>query len=618
MCGIVGHLSCRTGSDSSWIEVGASALRHRGPDDSRGWCSADGLVAFGHQRLAINDLSSAGAQPMLRGPLCLIFNGEIYNFRELRRELEASGASFGSRSDTEVILAAYEAWGLAGLERLEGMFALAIHDAARDEVLLMRDRAGEKPLFYCLHDGQLRFASELKALLADSLLPRTLDTEALDCYLGMGFVPGMRCILQGFAKLPPAHRLRFDLRTGAVEVQRYWEPPALDLHASSSIELLADELEGLLANAVERQLEADVPVGVMLSGGVDSSLITALASRVRQGVCTFTVSFPGADRLDESAHARLIADYFGTEHTEISAEEASVDLLPLLARQYDEPVIDSSMVPTFLVSQHIRRHCTVALGGDGGDELFGGYSHYDRLLKLERRAALLPLFLRRSLRAATTRAVPPGVKGRNWLQALGADFDREVPLVASYFDTLHRQRLLKSNPVARDIVGLEVTRATLATGDLLQRATRLDFATYLPEDILVKVDRASMLNSLEVRAPMLDRRVIEFAFGRVPSALKTTLGGRKLLLKELARRLLPPQFDRQRKQGFSLPIARWLEGGPWRDFFRATLLDAKDPFFDRRHVEALLSGHDRGRNNGERLFGLVMFELWRREYRVEC
>jgi asparagine synthase (glutamine-hydrolysing) len=617
MCGIVGQLSTSQGADSAWVQWGIAALHHRGPDDGLVWFSTDGRVAFGHRRLAIVDLSAAGAQPMARGALCLTFNGEIYNFSELRRELEARGSAFNSCSDTEVVLAAYQAWGTAGLERLDGMFALALYDATQRVVHLMRDRAGEKPLFYRHEGGTLRFASELKGLLADPALPRRLDAEALDFYLGMGFVPGERCILQGYAKLPPAHRLRFDLQTGRAELQRYWQPPALATDAKADLATLVDELEVLLADAVKQQLVADVPVGVMLSGGVDSSLVTALATRARQRVRTFTVSFPGAGRLDESAHARLIADFFGTEHTQIFAEEASVDLLPLLARQYDEPVIDSSMVPTFLVSQQIRHHCTVALGGDGADELFGGYSHYSRLLALEQRSALLPLLLRRGVRAVTTRAVPPGVKGRNWLQALGADFTREVPPVATYFDNRHRHRLLNRHLVISDVASLEVARVTPAAGDLLQRATRLDFASYLPEDILVKVDRASMLNSLEVRAPMLDRRVIEFAFGRVPSALKTTLGGRKLLLKELARRLLPPEFDHQRKQGFSIPIARWLQGGPWRDFFRATLLDAKDPFFDRRQVEALLAGQDRGRNNGERLFGLVMFELWRREYRVE-
>lgn len=616
MCGITGQVSCEV-LDSGWVDAATAALHHRGPDDGRVWRSPDRRVAFGHRRLAIIDLSPLGAQPMQRGALCIAFNGEIYNFTDLRRELQVQGARFASRSDTEVILAAYEAWGPAGLERLDGMFALALYDAAREEVHLARDRSGEKPLFY-RHDGHtLRFASELKGLLADPTLPRRLDIEALDCYLGMGFVPGSRCILQGYDKLPPAHRLRFDLRTGAIETRRYWSVPPLAHEAKPDLGALTDELEGLLSEAVSRQLIADVPVGVMLSGGVDSSLVTALAARAHRNVRTFTVAFPGAGRHDESAHARLIAGHFETEHTEIVAEVASVDLLPHLARQYDEPVIDSSMVPTWLVSEQIRRHCTVALGGDGGDELFGGYSHYERLLRLQRRAAAWPLQLRRGVRAAATRALPAGVKGRNWLQALGADFGHEVPLVATYFDAGQRHALLGARAAGRDVTAAEVAAATPRRGDLLQRATRLDFATYLPEDILVKVDRASMLQSLEVRAPMLDRRVMEFAFGRVPSALKTVPGGRKLLLKELARRLLPPEFDRQRKQGFSIPIARWLDGGRWRDFFRSTLLDAPQGFFDRREVEALFKGQQRGRDNGERLFGLVMFELWRREYHIE-
>lgn len=554
---------------------------------------------------------------MMRGALCVAFNGEIYNFADLRRDLEARGAVFVGHSDTEVVLAAYEAWGAVGLERLDGMFALALHDPREQVVHLMRDRAGEKPLFYRHEGGTLRFASELKGLLVDPELPRQLDVEALDCYLGLGFVPGERCILKGYAKLPPAHRLSFDLKTGRINVQRYWSPPQLAAELKADLGELADELETLLARAVQQQLVADVPVGVMLSGGVDSSLITALASRARQGVRTFTVAFPGVGNLDESAHARLIANHFGTEHSEIITEAVSVTLLKQLARQFDEPLIDSSMVPTFLVSQQIRRHCKVALGGDGGDELFGGYTHYGRLLKLQRRAALLPLPLRRAVRATVTHILPAGVKGRNWLQALGADFTREVPLIASYFDSHQRRMLLGSHASARDIAASAIASAIPATGDLLQRATRLDFAAYLPEDILVKVDRASMMHSLEVRAPMLDRRVIEFAFGRVPSALKATADSRKLLLKELARRLLPPEFDRQRKQGFSIPMNSWLSGQAWRDFFRSTLLDSPQGFFDRRQIEALFAGQARGRNNGERLFGLVMFELWRREYRID-
>ncbi len=618
MCGIVGQLSVRIGENSTWVGWGAEALQHRGPDASGIWRSEDGRAALAHRRLAVLDLSPLGAQPMERGALIVVFNVEIYNFAELRGQLEAQGARFISQSDTEVVLAAYEMWGQAGLERLEGMFAFALYDARKQVAHLMRDRAGEKPLFYRIADGTLRFASELKGLLADPSMPRRIDREALDCYLGMGFIPGAQCILQGYAKLPPGHRLTFDLHSGAIELHRYWTPPLLEADVPMDLSSLADELEGLLAAAVRRQLVADVPVGVMLSGGVDSSLIAALASRTVTGLRTFTVSFPGAGKFDEAAHARLIANHFGTVHTQIEAADATVELLPALARQYDEPVIDSSMLPTFLVSREIRRHCTVALGGDGGDELFGGYSRYDRLLKFERAVAMVPLRARRALSAAALRVVPSGTRGRNWLSVIGADFQRDVPLLTTHFDRNERKRLLGGATSPHDMVAAELERVSPIAGDLLQRVSRLDFANYLPEDILVKVDRASMLQSLEVRAPILDRQVMEFAFRRVPSSQKATLIGRKLLLKELARRLLPPEFDRQRKQGFSIPIARWLEGPVWRDYFRSTLLDTTDSFFDRRQVEALFAGQARGRANGERLFGLVMFELWRRQYRIEC
>lgn len=616
MCGILGLATTTPHAVPSWIGAGVAALAHRGPDGHGVWHATNGLVTLGHRRLAVVDLAPSAGQPMIYGTLSIAFNGEIYNFAELRAELEARGTTFRTHSDTEVILAAYEAWGVDFLQRLNGMFAFALHDAGRNTILLARDRAGEKPLYYRHARGELRFASELKGMLVDRHLPRRVDHSALDCYLGMGFVPGERCILEGFAKLPPAHALSFDLGTGNLRSWRYWQIPPIPTKTPDPTQL-ADELEALLVDAVRKQLVADVPVGIMLSGGVDSSIITALASRARSGVRTFTVAFPGGGRHDERAHARLIARHFGTEHTEIEAEAASVDLLPQLARQYDEPLIDSSMLPTCLVSQQIRRHCTVALGGDGGDELFGGYSHYDRLLRLQRRSAALPLALRRMVSGAATHALAAGTKGRNWLQALGCDLDREVPMIARYFDAPQRRRLLGTHAAVPSVAEDLWQAAMPADGDLLQRATRLDFGLYLPEDILVKVDRASMLHSLETRAPFLDHRVIEFAFGRVPSSLKTAPSGRKLLLKELARRLLPPEFDRQRKQGFSIPMAAWLERDSWRDFFRAVLLEDSGSPFDRTEVRRLFDGQVRGRDNGERLFGLVMFELWRREYRVD-
>ena len=511
MCGIVGVASSWPVKDRDWLAQGRDALRHRGPDDAGEWWSADGRVVLGHRRLAILDLSPAGHQPMVdeRGELVVVYNGEIYNFRELRTELEGRGHRFRSQSDTEVLLGAYREWGVRCLERLNGMFAFALYDQRNRQLFLARDRAGEKPLFYWSGPGELRFASELKGLLADPTLPRRLDSEALDCYLAFGFVPGDRCILRGVRKLPPAHALLFDVDVGTARVWQYWDvPPVPDPRAQAVDEVaLVDELESLLADAVRRQLVADVPVGILLSGGVDSSLVTAMAVRGNARVKTFTVRFPGYGHYDETEHARLVARHFGTEHVELDAAEATPELLPRLARQFDEPVVDSSMIPTSLLCQVVRQHCTVALGGDGGDELFGGYAHYPRLVRLRQYAGWIPLSLRRAVAAGATVALPVGVKGRNWLQALGVDFARGVPLVASYFDRRARARLLDGAAEMWPFVAEQIRQEVVHPGgDLVERATRADFRLYLAEDILVKVDRMSMAHSLEVRSPLARSR----------------------------------------------------------------------------------------------------------------
>ena len=619
MCGIVGIASNTSQAQRAWLAIGRDAMTHRGPDDAGEWWSTDGRVGLAQRRLAIIDLSPAGHQPMhdASGALSIVFNGEIYNFSDLRAELIAKGHGFRSHSDTEVILAAYREWGTECLARFNGMFTFALFDARQHTVFLARDRAGEKPMFYHQAGGVLRFASELKALLADPALPRRIDPTALDCYLAMGYVPGERCMLQSFNKLPPAHALLFDLQTGQTKIWRYWQLPELEAASSRPVDetALLDELEALLEDAVRRQMVADVPVGVLLSGGVDSSLITAMAVRSSSQVQTFTIGFPGHGKLDETEHARLIARHFGTRHTELMAEPATADLLPRLARQFDEPIVDSSMIPTFLVSQLVRQHCTVALGGDGGDELFGGYGHYSRLQWMQRKLGPIPCPLRIGIALAAEELLPVGVKGRNWLQGLGVDLDKGSPLIASCFDAATRSRLLAAqsgwHAQAEDVLRSRVP----VHPDLLQRATRMDFVNYLAEDILVKVDRASMLNSLELRAPLLDYRVIEFAFGKVPSHLKATAKDKKILLKRLTARVLPPEFDRQRKQGFSIPLAEWLKGGAFRALFHEVLRDPKCSF-DAGTVDSLLGGQDRGRSNSERLFALVLFELWRREYGV--
>ncbi len=620
MCGIIGVASNFPIEHRAWLMAGRDAMLHRGPDDGGEWWSTDGHVGMGHRRLAIIDLSSAGHQPMQDdvGQLTIVFNGEIYNFLDLQKELIGLGYVFKSHSDTEVILAAYRQWGTDCLSRFNGMFAFGIYDAKIKKVFLARDRAGEKPLFYSIEKNILRFASELKGLLADPTLNRHINYEALDCYLAMGYVPGELCILQGINKLPPAHALLFDCVTGNAHVWRYWHLPEFNMHGLSAQvddSVLLDELEVLVEDAVSRQLVADVPVGILLSGGVDSSVITAMAARLSSQVKTFTVGFPSFGKYDETGYARLIAKHFGTEHVELQADNINAELLPLLARQYDEPILDSSMIPTYLVCQLVRQHCTVALGGDGGDELFGGYTSYNRLLWTYQKFGWIPLAIRQFIGGAAGRLLPTGFKGRSGLQSLSYDLAHELPFVGPHFDQVARQKLLKSASSWR-LVAEDIRRNRMPeSADLVQRATRMDFDNYMVEDVLVKVDRASMLSSLEMRAPLLDYRVIEFAFGRVPVSAKTTLNQRKILLKCLAARLLPAEFDLQRKQGFSIPLPSWLESGSWRDLFYDVLLD-KQCLFDRNAINSLLKGQDSGKSNSERLFGLVLFELWRRDYKI--
>lgn len=618
MCGIVG-IAGRTITSGDVLNAQCDTLRHRGPDASGEWRSTDGSVALGHRRLSIIDLSDAASQPMSdeSGHLQLTFNGEIYNYREVRKKLIELGHRFRSVSDTEVLLQAYSEWGTDCLQRLNGMFAFAIYDSRERRLFLARDRAGEKPLFYHRSNGRLMFASELKALMAQPSFSRVLNAEALDHFIAYGYVPGELCLLDGVRKLPPAHALTYAIDSDDLRVWRYWALPEPRAGDGADTEQLVQQLDALLADAVRLQLVADVPVGILLSGGVDSSLITAMAARVSSSpVRTFTITFPGHGDYDEGTYAKLVATHFGTCHTELVAEPATVDLLPQLARQYDEPVGDSSMVPTYLVSKLIRESCTVALGGDAGDELFGGYLHYSRVQGQMKWRSLIPSVVKRAVGEAST-LLPTGFRGRTYLRSL-AMRDRDAWIGATlHFDGASRRRLA---PATRALPGFPPEAYRLRAGDVgrtvLQKMTAADFTTYLPEDILVKVDRASMLASLEVRAPFLDYRIVEFAFGNVPDALRATRTSRKVLLRLLAGRLLPKQLDLQRKQGFSLPLDSWFKGA-WGDYLSNVLRSAPRDLFDPKEVSALLKGQRRGYPNAQRLFNLAILELWRREYDVQ-
>jgi asparagine synthase (glutamine-hydrolysing) len=624
MCGLVGLLNFdrrfEAEAGQKIVRDMAEAMHYRGPDMDGYWASGDNLCHLGHKRLSIIDLSEGGRQPMLdeSGRYVIVFNGEIYNFHDLRDKLAESGVTFRSKSDTEVLLKGYIKFGAALFPQLDGMFALAIYDTQQKTMVLARDRAGEKPLFYRCHAGRLVFASELKALMADPSLARRLDPSAFEHFLAYGYAPGDRSILQGVGKLPPGHAATFEVPTAEWRVWPYWQLPQADADSGAALDDLALELEGLLEQSVRRQLVADVPVGILLSGGLDSGLVTAMAARVSPSPPhTFTVTFPGHGAHDEAPYARAIAGHFGTEHTELPGEPQSVDTLAALAKQFDEPIGDSAMVPTYLLSRLIRRHATVALGGDGGDELFGGYPHYSWLLRQERWRETVPGVVRSGVARAAER-LPMGLAGRHHLIGMSDGAARSIAHVNMFFDRRSRQRLAKGLRFEASTTSPEARRASLCDprASVLQASMQADFRSTLADAYLVKVDRASMLASLEVRAPWLDHRIIEFAYTKVPDRFRATTHERKILPRRLGARLLPSSLDLRRKQGFTMPLAAWF-GGEWGRFMEGVLRDADRRLFDRTVIDELIAGQRRGRANTNRLFALTMFELWRREYRVE-
>ena len=620
MCGIVGLANFPEECGRGMLTQMRRSLHHRGPDDQgERWLSGSG-IGFGHQRLSVIDLSPAGRQPMTDGEnLTLTFNGEIYNFRSLRATLTSMGHRFHTQTDSEVILRAFKEWGTACVDHLDGMYALAIHDERAKSVFLARDRAGEKPLYYWRGGRQFIFASELKAILASQKIEAVCDLEAFIHYLTYGYAPSDRCMLQGVNKLPAGHALLFHLETGESRQWCYWQLPESQTHHSSNDSDYVDQLHQLLCGSVRDRLVADVSVGILLSGGLDSSLITSAAAEVGAGpVRTFTVSFPGGGDCDERSHARLIAQHFGTNHTEISAEPTDIDLLDDMAQQFDEPVGDPSVIPTFLVSREIKRHATVALGGDGGDELFGGYRHYSYLHYQTILRRWLPAPIRGMLSRGAARMLPAGATARNQLIALGGGLGDAYAASNVHFDQTLRQHLL--SPV------LEKDRSTSCGAQerrrlaydpkltAIQNATRLDFGGYMSEDILVKVDRASMLTSLEVRSPFLARDVVEFAYRDLPERLKVDGRRKKIVLNMLARRSFPKSFDYQRKQGFAMPES-WFSGQSARHV-EEILRGIDVRFLNPDAVANVIERQRRGASNMKRIFSLCMFELWRRAYNV--
>lgn len=582
MCGIAGFVGRGDRADLARM---TSAIAHRGPDADGHWIDEKTAVHLGHRRLSIVDLAG-GAQPMgtADGQLQVIFNGEIYNHAELRAELKALGCAFQTdHSDTEILLHAYREWGEAFVDRLNGMWAFAIYDRAADRVFASRDRFGKKPLYWFHEGGTFAFASELTALLAHPACPRSVSALARKKFFAYALIPAPHSILERVWKLPAGHNLTFDLRAGAPRVVRYWDYVLEPAPPAKSEDALADELLATIDAAVQRRLMADVPLGIFLSGGIDSSLIAALAARhVPAGsLRTFSIGFTEAS-FDELTWANQVAGLLGTNHqTEILDLDRALEVLPEIFAKLDEPQGDGSLVPTWLLSRFTRRHVTVALGGDGGDELFAGYDPFLALRRAEAYARIVPRPVHLAVRLLAGRLpvshanLSLDFKIKRTLRGLSHPAARWNPVWLGALEPGEIAEFLGSPADPEELYSEAIALWDSLPGrDVVDRTLQFYTKIYLADGILAKVDRASMMNGLEARAPLLDLKVANFA-RRLPHDLKLRGTTTKYLLKKAAARVLPPEIIHRKKKGFGSPIGAWFRTG-------RLSVGSPDPFVQRR------------------------------------
>lgn len=627
MCGIAGKISLNNSPITiQSIDKMCEAIRHRGPDDAGAYLSPDRRVGLGHRRLAIIDLSPLGHQPMrYLDRYEIVFNGEIYNFQEERSALERDGYVFQSHSDTEVILALYDKYEERCLDRLRGMFSFAIYDEQKQTLFCARDRVGKKPFKYFFDGETFLFASELKAILTQPEYVREPDYLAIHHYLTLQYVPAPMTGFKGIAKLEPGHFLRLDLKKKTLEKKQYWK-----LDYSVKLNLPEEEWKRRIIDTLEESVKlrmiSDVPIGAFLSGGVDSSAVVALMARnSSQPIKTFSIGFK-EEKYNELPYARQIAEKFGTEHTEFIVEPKAVELLPMLVRQYEEPFADSSALPTYYVSKLTREHVTVALNGDGGDENFAGYTRYsafqasntlDRFDLLNRIAGKpLTAFLAHQIRTTFFDRL------NRFSNSLSDNYQRRYLSYTAYFT--NEQKVLLYTDAFKEQVWSDDTYSIIArefensgSKNRTEQAVYADFATYLPEDLLAKVDIATMSVSLEGRSPFLDHVLLELS-AKIPFNLKLKgFNNKKYILKEALRGIIPDEVMDRPKMGFGVPIDHWfrtnLEG-----YTREKLIDGelvKRNIVRREYVRWIIDQHTSTRvNYANHLWALLTLELWLEEY----
>ncbi len=610
MCGIYGEISNNHEVNSDTILENLQLLDHRGPDAQGIWVDDFNRVGLSFKRLSILDLSSAGNQPMFSEDenFVIIFNGEIYNHDELRGKLKLAGYKFNSNSDTEVLLNSYIHWPADFLSRLEGMFSFAIFSKKENIIRIARDLAGQKPLYYNFTDSVFKFASELKPILKNNS-EHELSDHSIVNYFKYGFSHKDQSLIKGYKKLLPGEWLEFDVNKWKINVDTCFCLPAIikpDKRKKKflNINKLSTKLIELLNTSIESQLKADVDVGVMLSGGLDSGIVATLASNFKSSLKTFSATFLDDHSVDESKYSRALANHINSDHHEFVIRDIKPCLLEEIIYYYDDPLGSPSFVPTYLLSKEIKKFCKVVMGGDGADELFGGYYPYSRIdrFNLSKNKFFKHFYI--EPKNFINKIEGSNLKGRGLLMNMLKDITSINHSMEALFSNTERQKLLGNN------FSQETQKFNGSfSNDYLNNILIADFSYYLPEEVLKKVDRSSMANSLEVRSPFLDTRIINFAFNELPSKYKVHGGKRKIILQKIASNLFPKNYNFNRKQGFSFPINKYFLNKKWQKFFKSKV-NSSNSLINKDYAMLILNKHQKNKNEGIKLFRILIFVLW--------
>ena len=624
MCGIAGFCDFNKISNKQTLVKMTDELHHRGPDDS-GYSFYENHyanVGLGHRRLSILDLSKHGHQPMVYQNLEIVYNGEVYNFKEIRSELEKYNYTFESDSDTEVILKAYHRWGIKTVDKFNGMFAISIYDKQTNKLIFIRDRAGVKPFYYYINNDLFLFSSELKSFHKHSDFEKEIDLNSVATFLQIGYITEPKSIFKNTFKLKAGHYLELDLKTKKLEEHKYWD--VIDFYNMPKIDISEEdailETEKLLKSAFKYRMVSDVPVGVFLSGGYDSSVVTALIqSQQKEKLKTFTIGFY-EDQYNEAPHAKKVAEHLGTEHTEYyCTEQEALDIFPTLPDIYDEPFGDSSAIPTTLVSKITREHVTVSLSADGGDEIFGGYSKY--LMNLEKQSRIMNTFkgvvgaenINKVAHFIQQNGLINDVFFENKVSKLAFEDITELKKLIPYYSTpILNEKLIKGYKYKRIKTNFDEVSRLSKSLNTLDKMLAIDYKTYMSDDILHKVDKATMSVSLEGREPFLDHRIIEF-ISRLPTEMKIKTGDKKWLLKTITHKYIPKEIMDRPKMGFGIPLEKWLKGG-LKNYLEEYLSEDCKTILDAKELVKIKKQFYLGRVSPTLVWHIIIFQMWYKKW----